>query len=312
MLFIVVLGINYSQMQARVVLVNNIEMHSEDNSQSISQEQPDIIEKDRNDNNQSFDNHPKLLENGNIHPILGRSNRVIGGTIDGKFVEDITMAEYIGGGEEYSLYSMTDFLGRFVGYRNEVRFLNNDYYIEFETQKGAAFGVLGNWNALPRVPAIIDYKSVQYDSLIKELLLKNGLEGAQINIKKVLSVDIEGDGEEETFIVACNLTDKDYEEISNVTFKDEDTKYSIVLMLKKVDGYEKGIIISECYKEATEYDINYLADVDGDGQIELSVNASYMSREIMEAEGYSLSADKIYDIVDDKLIEVLSVDSSPK
>lgn len=318
-IFAFILGVYCSQKQIRVVEVGGIRIQNKENRQSVPQhgteiakEEANTIKKEFEDNkSQVVEYQPTLSENGNIHPILSCSNRIIGGTIDGKYVDAITMAECIGGGEEYRLYSMTDYLGRYKGLKNEVRFSNADYYIEFEAQNEAVFGVLGNWNALPRIPTIKENNFEEYNLIIKELLSRNGLESAEISIKKALTIDVERDGTDEAFIVAGNLIDKDYEEISNGTFKDADSKYSIVLMLKRIDGYEKSIVVSECYKGTVEYDISYLADVDGDGEIELSVNELDMSTGIMEAEGYPLSTDNIYDIMEDKLIEVISVDSSP-
>jgi hypothetical protein len=246
-----------------------------------------------------------------VHPILSWSHRIIGGTIDGKYADAETIAGLISDGEEYSLYSMTDYLGRYKGSIDDVRFSNGDYYIEFDSQKEAAFGVLGSWNALPRIPGINENNVEEYGTLIKELLSKKGLENVAVNITRVLTVDIEGDGKEETFIVAGNFSETDHTEISDGKFQGADSKYSIIVMLKNMDGNKKSIVIKESYKDLHEYNINYLADVDGDGVIELSVNELDMNAAIIEAEGYPISTDRIYEIMGDRFIEVLSVDSSP-
>lgn len=246
-----------------------------------------------------------------VHPILSWSDRIIGGTIDGKYADAKTIADHISGGEEYSLYSMTAYIGKFKGSIDDVRFSNGDYYIGFDTQKEAALGILGNWNALPRIPNINEKNFEEYDTIIKELLSKNGLGSMAVSIKRVFTVDIEGDGKAETFIVAGNFSETDHTEISDSKFEGADSKYSIVVMLKDMDGNKKSIVIKEAYKDLHEYNINYLADVNGDGEIELSVNELDMNAAIIEAEGYPISTDRIYEIMEDRLIEVLSVDSSP-
>ncbi len=257
-------------------------------------------------------NQPAVVQISNIHPILNWSSRVVGGTVDGKYVNAEMMSTYIENEADYSLYSMTGLLGKSKGLKSEIRFANGDYYIEFEKPQEIAFAIQGDWKVLPRAPIIRENNRVENEAIIKELLSQNGLANAPILIKQVVDVDIDGDGTIETFVTACNLTDKDYEEISEGTFKDVNEKYSMIVMLKKAKGQEKAIVISESYKDAVEYKINYFADIDGDGKMELSVNEQNMSSAIMEAEGFSISTDKIHAVDGESLQEVLSIDSSPR
>lgn len=259
-----------------------------------------------------FSLNQNVVQSSNIHPILNWSGRVVGGTVDGKYVNAEMISKYIENAADYSLYSMTGLLGKSKGLKSEIRFANGDYYIEFEKPQEIAFAIQGDWKVLPRVPIIRESHRIENEAIIKALLSQNGLANAPILIKQVVDVDIDGDGTIETFVTACNLTDKDYEEISEGTFTDANEKYSMIVMLKKAKGQEKAIVISESYKDAVEYKINYFADIDGDGKMELSVNEQNMSSAIMEAEGFSISTDKIHAVDGESLQEVLSIDSSPR
>lgn len=259
-----------------------------------------------------FSLNQNVIQSSNIHPILNWSGRVVGGTVDGKYVNAEMISKYIENAADYSLYSMTGLLGKSKGLKSEISFANGDYYIEFEKPQEIAFAIQGDWKVLPRVPIIRKSHRIENEAIIKALLSQNGLANAPILIKQVVDVDIDGDGTIETFVTACNLTDKDYEEISEGTFTDANEKYSMIVMLKKAKGQEKAIVISESYKDAVEYKINYFADIDGDGKMELSVNEQNMSSAIMETEGFSISTDKIHAVDGESLQEVLSIDSSPR
>ncbi len=60
------------------------------------------------------------------------------------------------------------------------------------------------WNALPRVPKVLDPTQPVYTQAVREFLNGHGLKDSKVMITGILRVDLEGDGEDEVLISATN------------------------------------------------------------------------------------------------------------
>ena len=256
----------------------------------------------------------KKPEGTNI--ILNAFSRVIGVTVDGEWRGRDEIGKYIKGGEKYRTYSQARLLGEFDGGAPiEESYITGEkgYRIalkpETEELYDAAFSITGNWDPLPRVPVIKESGLDEYEPLIKDMLKKNGMPDAVVLIKQVAVADLDGDGTEEAIITASNYVQEDYDSISNGDFDETEDMYSMIVLQKTVDGVKKNIVISECYKKLDEYKLSFISDMDGDGVMEFLVREDNL--EAVKAEGFSLSTEMVYDIVDGNPSLLFSVSSSP-
>lgn len=238
------------------------------------------------------DGHQTAINKSGMDIVILEMNlsSVLGGYKNGKFVDSKTASKSIKIGDEYTLFDL-DF-----GKNNstlEVTKLNDPdldicpEYFSVKTNKeirsGVAFSSDAGWNAIPRIPKMIDPKNIVYQGIIRKYIRTKGIKNPNVVIKKILKVDLEGDGQDEVIIHASNRPD-----ITGYDTKFGD--YSFILLRKIVKGKVENIkLAGEFITKNTENDIPYnfdlsaIVDLDGDGKMEIVTNGDYFEGAWVEA-----------------------------
>lgn len=111
-----------------------------------------------------------------------------------------------------------------------------------------------------------------YAGSAAEILSNRGLDVANPVIKQVIRTDLEGDGVNEVIVVAEEVTPSFLMEVGD---------YSILFMRKVVEGnvqtaiLEESIVLSEDDQFAGAHTVGSVADLNGDGKMEIVTNSAY-------------------------------------
>lgn len=242
-----------------------------------------------------------------IHPIAvyppynSPSGYLLGGIQDGNWVDAATIAASLKGGESYSFYSDTAFLGKSIGTVPRAGAPSCpdmlDITLDPIPQAIPAVAIGGEWNALPRVPQDISTENWIYLQAVNDLLTDNGIVDPKVQLTRVLKTDLEGDGADEIIIAASYF----YEETGhNITAGD----YSIVV-LRKVKGNEVVTLAmpadfyyrSQQYAFPEKYTLTAVLDLNGDGRMEIIVGIT----------GWEKAGTLVYEVVDFEVRNVLAM-----
>lgn len=143
------------------------------------------------------------------------------------------------------------------------------------------------WHLQPHLFEVVTDDGT-YAGFTAQLLAARGLDVAEPVIKQLFRTDLEGDGINEVLVVA--------EEVSP-GFIMEEGDYSIAFMRKVVDGEVQTAILGETlvFDEMDQFGAAHffggVADLNGDGKMEIIVNAAFF-------EGFAV---EVWEYVDDDL-----------
>lgn len=144
-----------------------------------------------------------------------------------------------------------------------------------ELKNGIAIGAGANWNAIPKPITEFDKRNRIYESAVVEFLKTKGIVKPVAKIEQLYKVDLDGDGTDEVVIRATNYTHSENE------FTPDKDGYSFVMVRKVVDGKAKDILLTgdfitdeETSAENT-HEISAIADLNGDGKMEIVVYGQY-------------------------------------
>lgn len=238
----------------------------------------------------------------NINLIVSESLYVLGGSIDGNWINSDELYELNIGEKVYKLYSFLGKLGEVQGSepvleKEPIEYLHvdmknenskYDYEIEkvFEKLDWLSYkiAVSGNWNALPREPRLQSSNIDTYSKIIKEILSNNKMNDAPVKILQNIKIDLEGDGIDEVIISASNISfDKDNIHKSGA--------YSLVVLLKIINSEVQNLTLAESYYPDDQeyyngvqyrYLVPFVLDCNGDGIMEIIVEGLYYEGEWME------------------------------
>lgn len=245
---------------------------------------------------------------GNIseyHPIVikspGSDIGILLGGFNQKWLTEDEAAAYIQGKGEYKLLSLTDYLG--VGIGDTVITDNTPipYTIDIHSNLPDNNGFLAiscDWNPQPRKPVLQSNSSEEYNNIVSKILEENGLKDIPVNVVQNYKIDIEGDGQDEVLLCAQNI------EPSGLGATFVKNTYSLLVLRKIVDARVENIFLKKSiYLEDGEWsdgcpsvnNIEAIADLDGDGELELIIQYLYY-----EGFGYEL-----YDFVENEVDLVL-------
>ena len=135
------------------------------------------------------------------------------------------------------------------------------------------------WNPLPRTVQKIASTNKTYQKIALDFLKTKGINVRSVKLERVFSIDLEGDGSDEIFLEATNYKNKKGEISSTARAGN----YSFVLMRKIVGGKPKNFMIEgefhprkpEIEDYISEFDLSAVADLNGDGKMELILDGSY-------------------------------------
>jgi hypothetical protein len=218
---------------------------------------------------------------------IGGGGCVMGGVRDGKWIKAEDMAPLMKGGERYGVYSMTRKVGVSTGEKpasegapcSETMYVKN---MAPKEDKADLIAVGGDWNALPRVPKVESTSSPAYRAAVADLLRRNGIRRPQVDIVKVLRIDLDGDGTDEVLI---NATRAKRWESGSIAHDSNPGDYSVVLLRRVVKGKVQTIVLDGEYHPRprnretegppNEYALTAVLDLNGDGRMEVIVEGGY-------------------------------------
>lgn len=235
-----------------------------------------------------------------IVPIVEmRTHGLLGGIENGKWVTAKRVAPLLKNKTEYVLLGAKGASGiKLFGKRPQALEICEDYFeIPFsgETKNGVAIGSAAKWNLTPRSVKETSKFDSAYLKIVSDFARTKGIAKPVAKISQIYRADLDGDGTEEVLIVATNYRGG---LASSVRAGD----YSFLLLRKIVAGKARNILIAgEFYPKAVEFNapnefsILAIADLNGDGRMEIATHAAY----------YEGASSEIYDVSGAKPTRVL-------
>jgi hypothetical protein len=251
------------------------------------------------------------------HPILDWGNRIMGGTLKGKWLSRGEIAALLQGGEKYKFYSQDRFLGEFEGSKPiKETYLSGDIGYRVANLKNkneilsdSIVGISGTWNALPRIPKIDKKSNFKNDKFINELLKSNHISKPADQISTSIYIDLENDGVQEVFLIVSNITDQMIDDFCNGKEVNRDNLYSFIVLRKTIQGKEQNTVIAADFKKLIVNEMEFIADADGDGQMEFLIRRENI--EVTPAEGFSTRYQDLYDIENNQIKKLFSNFGNP-
>lgn len=233
---------------------------------------------------------------------------LLGGVIDGRWTKPEELSKRLSGGDKYRLYDLKGEYKTITGGRaaSQGAPCEDTLYVDIPREiiesnpTGSHYiGVAGSWNPLPRAPRIESNDQASYRNAVAELLRRKGIRRPEVNIMKVVRVDLEGDGVDEVIVNATRVNRWDHGGIQH-TLKAGD--YSLVMLRKVVNGKVQTIMLDEEYHPTAErnsppneYKLIAVLDLNGDGVMEVVVSGAYYEGEWKTV--YSIKGNKATDVL---------------
>jgi hypothetical protein len=217
-----------------------------------------------------------------VHPVVwARDGLVLGGTVNGRWADDIEVGERLRGGERYRLYALGRHYGTAIGTKPHIDqepWYRGAYLLALSPLPkidGTLIAVGGNWNALPRVTRAERTDQPAHLQALASFLVSKGIAKPDVRINQALRIDLEGDGTDEVLISAGLDNNEAIYNMKHPTKGD----YSCVVLRKIVDGKVRMMGLSGWYFTHTPsederqdtwiHSINSVLDLNGDGVMEV-------------------------------------------
>ena len=147
--------------------------------------------------------------------------------------------------------------------------------LEPKIESGFAVGANVDWNLVPRVPKLIVVTNKTYRKIAADFLRTKGIARTNIRLSQIVEVDLEGDGSAEVLITG-NFYKRGNMEAQTIG------DYSFTLVRKTVNEKTKNVLIegefitkSDYYDPPNTREILAVADLNGDGRMEVVLNTHY-------------------------------------
>ncbi len=158
--------------------------------------------------------------------------------------------------------------------------------IDIESTVKVSYGValptgIG-WSPQPRPITVQSNENPTYQKILRDLLTQKGVANPVAQIKEMYRTDLDGDGSDEAVIVAEHYAKPVPR--NGARFDTDVGDYSFILVRRIVGGKVENIVFEESVHTASRedggqvpYDLKIvsIADINGDGTMELIVNSSY-------------------------------------
>jgi hypothetical protein len=217
------------------------------------------------------------------HPIVEvDTGYFFGATSAGKWIKAEKAAKVVGAETTYRVYGLMESLGETKGGKpaplEDVCMETMNVSLSPKPEAGV-IALAAPWDALPRKARVAAGTQQVYIDVVRDFLKRRGIKDPKVKIKRVLRVDLDGDGEDEELVSATNYLSAEDEE---VPASSPEGSYSIVLLRQMVGGKLKTrVVAGEVHADAKHsdapnwYDVSAVLDLDGDGKLEVVVHSHY-------------------------------------
>lgn len=256
------------------------------------------------------------VRSADVHPIIEiETGYFFGGSEGDKWIKADRAAKSAGKKTTYQVYGLTKQTAQITAGKPKSADEPCPDTLMVSLSSKPEDGVIGlaaPWNALPRTPVVADVTQSVYVDAVRDFLKTRGVADPKVRIRRILRVDLEGDGEEEVLISATNyFTDDKSTDTSGAPFPEAPIQapkpgsYSIVILRRVVDGsVQTKLVAGEVYAKPDEsvaanvYNLAAVLDLNGDGKLEVIVHSFY----------YEGGQTTIYRCEPDKIEAALSVE----
>jgi hypothetical protein len=214
---------------------------------------------------------------------------VLGGFEEGKFINAIDASESIIGKQSFArlLPGATNLKMNANQYKSIVSInldpnqpddICPDYRsvtTDPEGKKGIGIGPNATWNPVPRAVTTLSLTNGIYKNAVLKILRANKLSSSPVKLSQLYKVDLDGDGVDEVVLSATHYTR------GKNQFVVDKGGYSFVAVRKIVNGKPKDILLGADFITQDErsaentFKISSIADLNGDGKMEIVVFSSY-------------------------------------
>jgi hypothetical protein len=154
-----------------------------------------------------------------------------------------------------------------------------------------------SWTPIPRRVQRLAADQGPYQAAVREILEAHGLRAPKVQITQVLRVDLDGDGVDEVLISASRPAS-----VEDLAPSAAAGDYSLVLLRRVVGGRVVTVALHEQYHvkegefDAPDiYTVAAIADLDGDGGMEIVTTGSYYEGEVTDV--FSLREGKLTNVL---------------
>lgn len=223
-----------------------------------------------------------LSASADTFPIIDvRYGYLVGAIESGKRLEPTDATDSVKSGAKLHVYGVTGDVGTVqvlkVDTQNEP--CPDRPVVKLRPAKLAKVAVAfaASWNPLPRKPKSVDAKAQQHAEFVRQFLREQGFRDPIVRISQIVSVDLDGDGQDEFVISATHYKNGD-----EIPDESSANTYSFVMVERVIEGKTKTELLDgEFYPEAkadsapNRFEIAALLDLNGDGKIDIVVRSAY-------------------------------------
>ncbi|MBS1795711.1 MAG: hypothetical protein JSS81_17785 [Acidobacteria bacterium] len=200
---------------------------------------------------------------------------LLGGIQNGRFLTAKTAAARLKGDRNFSLVDLgTPLKGAFSfgALQKGGEFCEDAYYYmpEIDAVGTVAIGAGAGWTLTPRSVKTASLTDNGSKKAVADALKLKGLAKSPVEIKQAFEADLDGDGADETVLIAHHLA-PDADE------RPAGGSYSLVMVRKKTGAKTANILVGGSFPRKTddyfdgEYKLAGIVDLNGDGKMELVV-----------------------------------------
>lgn len=214
--------------------------------------------------------------------VLVASEGVLGWVVDGVLFANDNGVAPAAAGDEYRLLRPEGVTGTAVGPAPELGCLGTTPFIDLGVTADSwpydfPIGVSGTWDLFPQAVEVMATENQTYKDITRDLIAEFGIDDPDPQLLQVLRVDLEGDGVDEVLVVAERLQ-------AGGLAGAQAGDYSIVYLRKVIGNEVQQLVLHHStlqnlapdefgYVEA--FRVPTVADLDGDGQMEIVTQSFY-------------------------------------
>ena len=220
---------------------------------------------------------PGPIDPEQTYRIAGGNGLLLGGTRDGIWMDPHTASDSDGSTDRYQMYTPAGhYLGEAEGGAPQLidsgtcDGLPGVPLSEF-TLRTDRLALMAPWEVVPRHAIAQDPDLQVYQNAVDEYLHSRGLSNPAMGLRRVLRVDLEGDGSDEVVLVAEHITRSRSAALGD---------YSLILLRRLAGTGLEHIPLAEDIalqvrsdNVVTSYDVFGFFDLNGDGALEIIVKA---------------------------------------